>query len=215
MKIIGAIFLFIVFVSPIYAQGLFDQAEIEFDVDYIDIDNVQILGSKAKGRVMVVWMKSGSVLTKTLSNSKIKYSDDDSDISYSYGLPGNNEVYNYESEENAPIPEIDGKSTDEIIAIAYEIINKPEWTYNYKLSKTYSEELDLNYIMGRLQTNKAKGPELVRLGMDIITADLEHGQEAKKLFLEKRNLESFAKGDEQLTQTVNDFLEEKGFNKEN
>ena len=60
MKIIGAIFLLIVFVSSIYAQGLFDQAEIEFDVDYIDIGNVQILGSKAKGQVMVVWMKSGS-----------------------------------------------------------------------------------------------------------------------------------------------------------
>ena len=214
MKLIGAIFLFIVFVSPIYAQGLFDQAEIEFNVDYIDIGNVQILGSKAKGQVMVVWMKSGSVLTKTLSNSKIKYSDDD----YSYDRNQESsfhEVYNYEGNESAPLLKLNGKSTDEIIVMAYEIINKPEWTYNYKWSQSYAEEVDLNQIMGHFDRNNIKGPELVRLGMDIITADLEHGQVRGALLHEKRKLEEFAEGDEQLTQTINDFLEEKGFNKEN
>ena len=210
MKIIGAIFLFIVFISPIYAQDLFDQAEIEFDVDYIDIDNVQILGSKNKGQVMVAWLKNGSVLTKTLSNSKIKYSDND----YSYDRNQESsfhEVYNFKDNEAVPLLELKGKSIDEIIAMAYEIINKLEWTYNYKWSETHSEELNLTHIMGRLQTNKAKGPELVRLGVDIITADLEHGQEARKLWIEARYLKEFAEGDEQLTKEVNDFLKGNGF----
>ena len=211
--IVVIVCLFISFVA--YAQDLFDQAEIEFDVDYIDIGNVQILGSKARGQVMVVWMKSGSVLTKTLSNSKIKYSDDD-DISYSSnGLAATNEVYNFEDNENPPVPELGGRSVDEIIAMAYEIINKPEWTYNYKWSETYSEELDLTYIMDHFSRNNEKGPELVKLGMDIITADLKRGQKVEKLYTEKSCLKSFAEGDEQLTQTVNDFLEENGFNKEN
>ena len=208
MTIIGAIFLLIVFVLPIYAQDLFNRAEIEFDIDYIDIDKVKVLGGPNKGQVMAVWMKNGSVLTKTLSNSKIKYNDDSDDDSF-------NEVYNYEDGESAPYLKLDGKSTDEIIAMAYEIINKLEWTYNYKWSETHSEELNLTHIMSRLQTNKAKGPRLVRLGVDIITADLEHGQEARKLYIESRYLKEFAEGDEQLTKEVNDFLTEKGFNKGN
>ena len=108
-----------------------------------------------------------------------------------------------------------GKSTDEIIAMADEIINKPEWTYNYKWSSDYSEELTLVQMMRHLSDKDEKGPELVRLGMDIITADLEHGQEVNKVFSEARYLKKFPEGDEQLTQTVNDFLEEKRFNKEN
>ena len=214
MKLIGAFFLLIVFISPIYAQDLFDQAEIEFDVDYIDIDKIKLLGSKNKGQVIAVWMKSGSVLTKTLSNSKIKYSvADDNRDDVSYAEP-NHEVYNIHDNQNAPLPELDGKSVDEIIAMAYEIINKPEWTYNYRWSESYSEELDLNYIMGRFDMNDRKGPELVKLGMDIITADLSHGQKVKKLYLESSRLKEFAKGDDQLTQTVNDFLKENGFNEE-
>ena len=209
MKLIGVIFLLLVFISFSHAQDLFDQAEIEFDIDYIDIDKVKVLGGPNKGQVMAVWIKNGSVLTKTLSNSKIKYSDDD----YSYDRNQESsfhEVYNFKDNEAVPLLELKGKSIDEIIAMAYEIINKLEWTYNYKWSETHSEELNLTHIMGRLQLDhQAKGPRLVRLGMDIITADLEHGQEARKLDIEARYLKEFAKGDEQLTKEVNDFLTEK------
>ena len=191
------------FISPVaYAQDLFDQAEIEFDVDYIDIDNVQILGSKTKGQVMVVWMKSGSVLTKTLSNSKIKYSDDDSDISYSYrGIEENN---------------IWDMSTEELRGEANRILSS-EWTNrNGRLGSGYNEEMDLLKILTCLKYEQNKGSlEFVGLAMDIIVADMEYGARVGTMNGERSALEYFAEGDEQLTKIVNDFLTEKGFNKEN
>jgi len=67
------ILLLWLFVSFSHAQDLFDRAEIEFDIDYIDIDKVKVIGGTINGQVMVVWMKSGSVLTKTLSKSNVEY----------------------------------------------------------------------------------------------------------------------------------------------
>ena len=214
MKLIGAVFLLIVFVLPVHAQDLFDRAEIEFDIDYIDIDKVKVMGGTKKGQVMAVWMKSGSVLTKTLSKSKIKYNDSNNN-SYSYSYSdGDNEVYNYESDESVPQLKLKEMSTDEIITMANEIINKSEWTYNYKFSTSFAEELNLCSIISHFGFAGKKGAEYVQLTMDIITAEIEHGQRASRLLLEKSNLLDFAEGDDQLTKMANDFLEENGFNKE-
>ena len=214
MKLIGAIFLLIVFASMTYAQDLFDRAEIEFDIDYIDIDKVKILGGTIKGQVMAVWMKSGSVLTKTLSksNSKVEFDNSYDDNETDEG----NAIYNYQNTKDSPVLELDGKSDAEIIAMANDIINKPEWTYNYKWSTVYAEEIDLSFILGYLYyTKEVKGAECVRLAMDVIAADIEHGQKPNILYTEQRRLKGFAEGDEQLTKMANDFLEENGFNKEN
>ena len=69
-----------IFTITSHAQDLFDRAEIEFDIDYIDIDKIKLLGSTRSGFVMAVWMKSGSVLTKTLSKSNKKYETNGSDV---------------------------------------------------------------------------------------------------------------------------------------
>jgi len=220
MKIIGAIFLLIVFVSPIYAQDLFDRAEIEFDIDYIDIAGIEIFGNKKSGQVMAVWLKNGDVLTKTLSmsNGKNSYSNDGwQPLHHLSGSDDENlhEVYNYEEGESAPYLNLYDKSTDELIKMARDIINKPEWTYNYKWSNSYSEEIDLCHILDNLKDRNARGSEEVQLTMDVISADLEHGQIREKLYTEKNMLLGFAKGDEELTKQANEFLEENGFNKEN
>jgi len=244
MKIIGAIialllWLFICFVSMSHAQDLFDLAETEFDIDYIDIAGIEIFGNKRTGQVIAVWMKNGDVLTKTLLNSNAKNSDDD-DVSYSYERVSDrngadpdggeavgdswqpselddenlHEVYNYEDNDYRPYPTFLGKSTDELIEMARDIINKPEWTYNYKWSNSYSEELDLCRILDQIKYADAKGEKVVQLTMDIISADLEHGQKPGKLYLEKSKLLIFAEGDEKLIKQANEFLENNGFNKE-
>jgi len=212
MKLIGAVFLLIVFISFSYAQDLFDQAEIEFNIDYIDIDKVKVLGSKNKGQIIAVWMKSGSVLTKTLSKSK-------GGATYGYGRAtyndGGNEVYNYESNEDVVALDLKNKSADELIIIANDIIASPDLTYNYKWSTTYSEELNLLKILEKLdREHNAREAKFVQLAMGIITANLGHGVENRKLYPERMYLEDFAKGDEQLTELANDFLKENGFNEE-
>ena len=106
MKLIGAIFLF--FILSACAQTLFDQAEIEFDVDYIDIDKVKMLGSDKKGHVLVVWLKNGNVLTKTLSNSKIKYDTDDN---YS-----DTALYSVLHQNRLPISELENMSNVELVS---------------------------------------------------------------------------------------------------
>ena len=184
MKFIGAVFLFFIFVLSIHAQDLFDQAEIEFDVDYIDIDNVQILGDKNKGRVMVVWMKSGSVLTKTLLKSNIR------DTQYA----------NLETSYN--IVELKKQPKEELISMAYDLINS-HWH-----DKTTFRLFDIIFA---LELANNKGFEFVELTIDVIKANLEYGSIPTKLFAEQRMLLDFAKGDEQLTEMANIFLEENGF----
>ena len=207
MKIIGVIFLFIVFISPIYAQDLFDRAEIEFDVDYIDIGNVQILGSKAKGQVMVVWMKSGSVLTKTLLKSKIKYNNRE-DREFDNG----GDYYRYESpemvlnEHRIPIEDLIKKSAEELALRANDIING-EWD-----ARTTFELFDVIFAL-KLEGNR--GSEFVQLTMDVIKANLKYdGYHPRRLLAEMDMMLQFAEGDEQLTKMANDFLEENGFNEE-
>ena len=221
MKIIGAIFLLFVFVSSIYAQDLFDRAEIEFDIDYIDIAGIEIFGNKKTGQVMAVWMKNGDVLTKTLSKSNAKNSSSDETYpNVNYEGPRDydqgNEVYNYEDNESPPSLNLYDKSTttNELMALARDIINKPEWTYNYEWSSIYSEEMNLCRIMDSLNYRGEKGTEAVQLAMDVISADLEHGQKPEKLFIEETRLLRFAEGDEELTKQANKFLEENGFNEE-
>ena len=223
MKIIGAIFLLFVFVSSIYAQDLFDQAEIEFDIDYIDISGIEIFGNKKTGQVMAVWMKNGDVLTKTLSKSNAKNSSSDETYpNANYEGPRDydqgNEVYNYEDDEEIPnklFVETFDKSDDELIAMANDIINSTtEWTYNFRWSTSYKEEMDLSKILNSLYYKNAKGSKFVNIGIDIISSELEHGVEAVSLLSEKRSLLSFAKGDEELTKQANEFLENNGFNKE-
>ena len=223
MKIIGAIialllWLFICFVSMSHAQDLFDLAEIEFDIDYIDIAGIEIFGNKKSGQVMAVWMKNGDVLTKTLSKSNAKNSSSDETYpNVNYEGPqnyGGNAVYTYEDNDYRPYPTFLGKSTDELIEMARDIINKPEWTYNYKWSNSYSEELDLCRILDQIKYADAKGEKVVQLTMDIISADLEHGQKPGKLYLEKSKLLIFAEGDEKLIKQANEFLENNGFNKD-
>ena len=195
MKIIGAIFLLIVFVSPIYAQGLFDQAEIEFDVDYIDIGNVQILGNENKGRVMAVWLKNGNVLTKTLSNSKIKYLE----------IITDNPVI-YSDSNRLPMSELENMSNEELISRIYDLLNE-EW-----VNETTYLLFDTVLV---LKFKNAKGTEYVQLTIDIINYNLEHGLSPNKLRAEETALKSFAEGDDELEKIVNDFLTEKGFNKGN
>ena len=201
MKLIGAIFLFIVFVSPIYAQGLFDQAEIEFNVDYIDIGNVQILGSKAKGQVMVVWMKSGSVLTKTLSNSKIKYSDRE-DREFDNGGDYTFTPESVYTEDRVQIEELRKKPVEELILRASDLING-EWG-----DHTTFRLFDVIFAL-KLEGNR--GSEFVQLTMDVIKANLKYENRPRRLLAEKDMMLQFAEGDEQLTKDVNNFLKENGF----
>ena len=221
MKLIGtiaiiALFLWL-FVNFTHAQDLFDRAEIEFDIDYIDIDKVKLLGSKSKGQVMAIWMKSGSVLTKTLLKSKIK-NNNSNDSGYFYPGYGENEVYTYEDDEEIPhnlfVTTLD-KSDDELIVMANDIINSTtKWTHNFRWSTSYKEEMDLSKILNALYYKDSKGSKFVNIGIDIISSELEHGVEAVSLLSEKRSLLSFAKGDEELTKQANEFLENNGFNKE-
>ena len=193
MKFIGAVFLFFIFVLSIHAQDLFDQAEIEFDVDYIDIDNVQILGDKNKGRVMVVWMKSGSVLTKTLLKSNIRDTQY-TNLETSYNNP----------EGKVPIEELEKQPKKELISMAYDLINS-HWH-----DKTTFRLFDIIFA---LELTNNKGFEFVELTIDVIKANLEYGLTPTKLFAERIMLLNFAKGDEQLTEMANIFLEENGFKK--
>jgi len=205
MKLIGVFFLLIIFISPIYAQDLFDQAEIEFDVDYIDIDKVKLLGSKNKGQVIAVWMKSGSVLTKTLSKSKIKYSnredrEDREDREFDNGgYPGN--IINY---EKPLISELREKSDEELVSKIYNLLDE-EWINQ----RTTYLLFDVEFA---LKLNGGRNSEYVQLAMDIINYNLEHGMNIRQLQGEKDMLKQFAEEDEQLTKMANDFLEEKGFN---
>jgi hypothetical protein len=216
MKLMGAIFLFFVFVSSVYAQNLFDQAEIEFDIDYIDIDKVKILGSKNKGQVMAVWLKTGDVLTKTLSNSKIKYSDDNND---SWHTPGQQvdsgrldlREFHYpkpisDTIESKPSnAELKAKSDEELVSRIHNLLNG-EWN-----QQTTFLLFDIIFV---LQSKDRKGSEYVQLTIDIINHSLENGMTNRELQAEKHILIIFAEGDIQLVKTVNNFLEEKGFKKE-
>ena len=226
MKLIGAIvayiFLLLVFISLFFvsfshAQDLFDRAEIEFDIDYIDIDKVKLLGGKSKGQVIAVWMKSGSVLTKTLSKSNIKFNDrEDREFDNGRIEDDLHSVYNHEDVKSPDYFTTIGKTPDQLIEMANGIISSTsEWTYNYKWSTSTKEELSLSNILKTLRyTHNVKGPVFVKLAMDVISADLAHGVSREKLHPEKGNLLDFAEGDEELTKQVNDFLEENGFNKE-
>ena len=199
------IFLFFVFISFSRAQDLFDRAEIEFDIDYIDIDKVKVIGGTINGQVMAVWMKSGSVLTKTLSSSKIKYNDD-SDISFSYRGISDNDSESKFTKNRIPIEELRKKSVEELISITNDLING-EWG-----DHTTFRLFDVIFAL-KLEGNR--GPEMVKLTMDVINANLKYENRPRRLLAERDMMLQFAEGDEQLTQTVNDFLEEKGFNKEN
>jgi len=212
MKIIGAIFLLIVFVSPIYAQDLFDRAEIEFNIDYIDIDKVKLLGSKNKGKVMAVWMKSGSVLTKTLSKSSAEYGDSGDQwqgLRRGDLLEGQSPPYPGAEKEN-----IWEMSTDELRVKANTILSSEWVNKNDMLGSGYTEEVDLLKILTCLKHKENKGPEFVGLAMDIIAADLKRGSNVRALSGERIALEYFAANNDILTKMANDFLEENGFNKE-
>jgi len=215
LLLIAVILILCMFMATSHAQDLFDQAEIEFDIDYIDIDKVKVIGGTINGQVMAVWMKSGSVLTKTLSKLNSKFGDND-DREFDDGRDNLHSIYNYQDDESPDYLVSVGKSPDQLIVIANDIINSTsEWTYDYKWSTSHKEELDLLNILGKLRyIHNVKGPVSVKLAMDVITADLAHGTSRKKLYPEKENLLSFAQGDEQLTKMANDFLEENGFNEE-
>ena len=207
MALLLIIVCIFIFVAPkSHAQDLFDRAEIEFDIDYIDIDKVKILGSKNKGKIIAVWMKSGSVLTKTLSKSKIKFSDDREF--------DNGEDYNERTEERDE-SNIWNMTTDELIVEANRILSSQWINKSDALGSGYHEEMDLLKILHYLKLSNNKGPEFVRLAMDIIAADLKRGSKIGTMSGELDALEYFAEGDEQLTKMANDFLEENGFNKEN
>ena len=227
MKIIGAIialllWLFICFVSMSHAQDLFDLAEIEFDIDYIDIAGIEIFGNKKSGQVMAVWMKNGDVLTKTLSKSNAKNSSSDETYpNVNYEGPrnyGGNAVYTYEDDEEIPnklFVETFDKSDDELIIMANNIINSTtEWIYNFRWSTVYKEEMDLSKILNSLRYKDPKGSKFVNIGIDVISSELEHGVKVVSLLSEKISLLSFAEGDEELTKQANEFLENNGFNKE-
>jgi len=205
MKLIGAIFLLIVFVSPIYAQDLFDRAEIEFDIDYIDIDKVKVIGGTINGQVMEVWMKSGSVLTKTLSKSNSEegnyYTSSPPGGSYGYSM----EHYGNEPYDKPNISDLRKRSKEELILRANDIING-EWH-----ARTTFELFDVIFA---LKLNDNKGSDFVQLTMDVIKANLKYENRPRRLLAERDMMLQFAEGDEQLTKMANDFLEENGFNKE-
>ena len=102
--------------------------------------------------------------------------------------------------------------TDELITEANNILLIDEWIPLYRNPINFKEENRLMMILLKLQKNR--GSQFVTLGMDIITADLEHEIPLERLGAEARYLRDFAEGDEQLTKMANDFLEDNGFNKE-
>ena len=203
-------------------QDLFEQAEIVFDIDYIDIDRIQIFGNKSKGQVMAVWLKSGSVLTKTLlkSNSKNEYNS-------SPAWPGadfagheqlddyGDEVYPEEGENSFDYGSDPDRrnyyqtlSTEELITSANDIISRPEWIIEQ--GHTH-EEVDLMMILMCLKRKNDKGPKFVTLAKDVITTDLEHEIPIHRLRIEASYLMGFAEGDEELTKDVKTFLDNNGF----
>jgi len=196
------------FILPIaYAQDLFDRAEIEFDIDYIDIDNVQILGGTRSGFVMVAWMKSGSVLTKTLSKSNVEYEfsedrefDNGGDYSPHHSIRAYDEesVFTYDKDKIS-IEDLRKESEEELVSRAYHLINC-EWDDHI----TYR----LFDVIFALKLNGYRGSEMVQLSMDVIKANLEYTNEPRRLLSERDMMLQFAEDDEQLTKMANDFLEE-------
>jgi len=217
MKIIGAIialllWLFICFVSMSHAQDLFDLAEIEFDIDYIDIAGIEIFGNKKSGQVMAVWMKNGDVLTKTLSKSKIKYNnreDREFDNGGDYNSPppgAQGHSYGNDPYDKPSISDLRKKTKEELILRANDLING-EW-------ETQTTFRLFNVIFA-LKLEGNRGSEMAKLTMDVINANLKYENRPLRLLGERDMLLSFAEGDEELTKQTNEFLENNGFNKEN
>jgi len=197
------IFLFFVFISFSRAQDLFDRAEIEFDIDYIDIAGIEIFGNKKTGQVMAVWMKNGDVLTKTLSKSN---AENDSSV---YDWQSGDTVYQYRglnlNKDKIPIEELRKESTEELVSRATDLINS-EWD-----DHTTFRLFDVVFA---LKLNDNRGPEFVQLTMDVIKANLKYENRPRRLLAERDMMLGFAKGDEELTKQANEFLENNGFNKE-
>ena len=197
------IFLFFVFISFSRAQDLFDRAEIEFDIDYIDIAGIEIFGNKKTGQVMAVWMKNGDVLTKTLSKSN---AENDSSV---YDWQSGDTVYQYRglnlNKDKIPIEELRKESTEELVSRATDLINS-EWD-----DHTTFRLFDVVFA---LKLNDNRGPEFVQLTMDVIKANLKYENRPRRLLAERDMMLGFAKGDEELTKQAKEFLENNGFNKE-
>ena len=211
--IVGVLFNIWLFVFISHAQDLFDRAEIEFDIDYIDIDKVEMLGGTINGQVMAVWMKSGSVLTKTLSKSNIEFSDDrEFDNGEDYAFTSES-VFNKRripiesvfNKHRIPIEELRKKPGEELVSRVGDLING-EWSGH----TTYR----IFDMMFALKLKDYKGVQFVQLTMDVIKANLKYYNRPQSLLAERDMLLQFAEKDEQLTKMANDFLEENGFNKE-
>ena len=203
MALLLIIVCLFIFVAPkSHAQDLFDRVEIEFDIDYIDIDKVKMLGSKNKGRVIAVWMKSGSVLTKTLSKSNVEYEYREFDSGVNYAFTPES-VF---AKDRIPIQELRKESTGELASRINDLINS-EW-YDHITYRLFD-------ILFALKLNEHRGSEFVQIVMDVINTNLKNEMKPRKLLAERDILLAFAEGDEQLTKMANDFLEENGFNKEN
>ena len=203
MALLLIIVCIFIFVAPkSHAQDLFDRAEIEFNIDYIDIDKVKILGGTVKGQVMAMWMKSGSVLTKTLSKPNVEYEfreDREFDNGGSYAFTPES-VF---AKDRIPIQELRKESTGELASRINDLINS-EWYDDYITYRLFD-------ILFALKLNEHRGSEFVQLTMDVINTNLKNGMKPRKLVAEKSMLLTFAKGDEQLTKMANYFLEENGF----
>ena len=145
---------------------------------------------------MAVWMKSGSVLTKTLLKSKMEY---DGNSHYEFTPES---VLN---EHRIPIEDLRKESAEELALRANDIING-EWD-----ARTTFELFDVIFAL-KLEGNR--GSEFVQLTMDVIKANLKYdGYHPRRLLSEMDMMLQFAEGDEQLTKMAKDFLEENGFNK--
>ena len=208
MALLLIIVCLFIFVAPkSHAQDLFDRAEIEFDIDYIDIDKVKILGGTIKGQVMAVWMKSGSVLTKTLSKSNVEYEYREFDSGVNYDFTPES-IF---AKDKIPIEELRKKPGEELVSMAGDLITGYGGNGEWGNHTTYR----LFDILLALKLNEHRGSEFVQIVMDVINASLKNEIKPRKLLAERSMLLTFAKGDEQLTKMANDFLEENGFNKEN